>query len=106
VSTYKPNHKDFAAFMMSRQIAKPVEEIAEAVKGVAIPLTPEKTGAMRSKYEVSEIAPVVINGSPRRTFEVRNADPAAPAVEFGGKRNKAIRPLGRAAALFGDGSPG
>lgn len=109
MSYYKPNHRGFQAFMMSRQIADPVEEIAEAVKGVAIILTPKDTGAMASDYEVSEVTPVVINGSPRRTFEVRNRNKAAPPVEFGGRGGagpkKAVRPLGRAAAMFGDGSP-
>jgi len=102
MSRYKPNHKGFQEFMLSRQMQKPVTQVAEAVKDDAVDNTPEATGAMKGSYEVKEIEPVVVNHSPRVASEVRNSNPAAPAVEFGGKRNKAIRPLGRAAAKHGD----
>lgn len=102
MSEYKPDHKGFAAFMRSAQMQAPVTKVAEAVKADAIVLTPESTGAMKSSYEVKEIAPVVVNRTPRVAAEVRNRNAAAPAVEFGGKRNKAVRPLGQAAAKHGD----
>lgn len=102
MSTYKPNNKDFGRFMVSRQVQQPVNAVAEAVKARAVDLTPEATGAMKAAYEVNEIAPVAVNSSPRASAEVRNSNPAAPAVEFGGKRNKPVRPLGQAASEFGD----
>lgn len=102
MSTYKPNHKDFGRFMVSRQMQRPVHEVAESVKDRAVDYTPEATGAMKSEYEVNDVAPAVVNGEPRATSEVRNRNAASPAVEFGGKRNTAVRPLGRAAAEHGD----
>lgn len=102
MSKYVPDHKGFGAFMLSLQMQKPITQIAEAVKADGIENTPEATGAMKSSYEVNEIDPVVVNRSPRVASEVRNRNAAAPAVEFGGKRNKAVRPLGRAAARHGD----
>jgi hypothetical protein len=101
MSRYKPNHEDFGRFMLSMQIQKPITAVAEAVKADAITNTPEATGAMKSDYEVNDIN-VTVNKGPRAAAEVRNSNPAAPAVEFGGKRNKAVRPLGRAAAKHGD----
>lgn len=102
MSRYKPNHKDFGRFMLSLQVQKPIDKVAEAVKADAIENTPEATGAMKADYEVNRIAPVTVNKSPRVAAEVRNSNAAAPAVEFGGKRNKPERPLGRAAAKHGD----
>jgi hypothetical protein len=102
VSRYKPDHKGFGAFMLSLQMQKPITEVAEAVKVDAIENTPEQTGAMKADYKVNKIAPVTVNKDPRVAAEVRNSNPAAPAVEFGGKRNKPVRPLGRAAAKHGD----
>lgn len=102
MSTYKPDHESFGRFMLSMQMQKPVTAVAEAVKAVAVERTPKATGSMASSYEVNELPAVTVAGSPRVASEVRNSDEAAPAVEFGGKRNEAIRPLGSAAADFGD----
>lgn len=102
MSRYQPDHASFARFMVSRQIQKPIHDVAEAVKADAITLTPEATGALKSDYKVNDIAPVTVNGAPRAASEVRNSNPAAAPVEFGGKRNAAVRPLGRAAAHHGD----
>lgn len=101
MSRYEPDHKGFGRFMLSLQVQKPITKIAEAIKADAIVNTPEATGAMKSDYEVKDIK-VTVNKGPRAAAEVRNSNPAAPAVEFGGKRNKAVRPLGRAAAKHGD----
>jgi bacteriophage HK97-gp10 putative tail-component len=101
MSRYKPNHEDFGRFMLSVQMQKPITAVAEVVKADAVENTPEATGAMKSDYEVNDIK-VTVNKGPRVAAEVRNGNPAAPAVEFGGKRNKPVRPLGRAAAKHGD----
>ena len=102
LSKYVADHESFGRFMLSRQMQKPVTEVAEAVKAVAVANTPKATGKMADSYDVNELPAVTVAGSPRVASEVRNEDDAAPAVEFGGKRNKAIRPLGSAASLFGD----
>jgi hypothetical protein len=102
VSRYVPDHKGFAEFMVSPQVEKPVVAVAEAIKVEAIDGTPVKTGALADGYEVNVIAPIVVNGTPRASAEVRNSDPAAAPQEFGNKHVKGHRMLGKAASRFGD----
>lgn len=102
MSRYRPNRDGFGAFMVSQQMQKPVTEIAEAIAVDAAADAPKKTGALAAGFEARPTAPTVVNGAARVSAEVRNEDPAAAPNEFGGKRNKANRTLGRAAAKYGD----
>lgn len=103
MSKYKPNHKDFGRFMVSRQMQRPVREIAEEIKADAVANTPEKTGDLKNSYEVNDITVVAgAPASPRASAEVRNSDPAAAPQEFGNKHLKGVRMLGKAASRYGD----
>lgn len=102
MSRYVPDHKGFAEFMVSAQVQRPVTEVAEEIAVDAKSGTPVKTGALADGYKVKVIAPVVVNGSPRASAEVRNSDPAAAPQEFGNKHVKGHRMLGKAASRFGD----
>lgn len=101
MSRYVPNHKDFARFMVSRQIQKPVNQVAELIKADAIADTPTDQGDLVAGYEVSEIT-VPINGDPHAAAEVRNRDRAAAPQEFGNVHLKGVRMLGKAASKYGD----
>jgi hypothetical protein len=102
VSKYKPNHRSFEEFMLSRQIKSPVREIAELIKADAAANTPVKTGDLAGSYEVNDVTPVVAGGNPRAAYEVRNSDPAAAPQEFGNVHVKGQRMLGKAASRYGD----
>lgn len=112
---YVFDNKSFGEFMMSKQIADPVEKASHDVRAIARDLTPydasDQDGPhMRDMFVVQETTPFVSKKyGPRRTFKVINTHPGSGAIEFGFKlgkkaRNvagKGHRMLGRAGARVG-----
>ena len=107
-SLYIEDHESFGRFMLSGQIRKPVAEVAEQIRLVAIGDTRKRTGDLASGYRVKiNAGTIVVNDahpSARVKVEVFNSDEAAAPMEFGNSRvgKPGRRALGRAGALFGD----
>lgn len=104
--TYKPNHKDMALFMNSEQARKPAIEVAQAIVAdlkstVKRSASEDSDGHLADSFEVNRTTPAVeIGGNPRVGAEVFSSHPAAAPEEFGGRRNRARRWLGKAGAKF------
>jgi hypothetical protein len=105
---YKPNHAGMRRFLNSKQAQDPVVAVAEAIAEVA------KANSVRSnrpgphmadQFKVERVK-LPVSGELRGAARVTNSDPAAVPNEFGGKKNKAHRMLGRAGAQFGDAKGG
>ena len=109
---YKPNHKEFGEFILSEQARRPAIEAAQHIAEIARARAPRGEGPgphMADQYKVNENpAPVVLAGNPRAGAEVFNEDINATRNEFGNKRTKAHRTLGKAGAEVGEmrGQPG
>lgn len=103
-SGYKPDHRGIGRFMVSEQARRPAIRIAHKIVPVAKADTPVQDGVLINSYEVDERPPnvFVLPGGYRSVAKVVNTAPHAAAVEFGNKRSRARRMLGRAAARFGD----
>lgn len=104
---YKPDHKGMQEFMLSEQARQPCVEVAKqivmnlAVKVKRSPGTGDVDGHLADSYKVNEhSAPVTLGEAPRVGAEVYSEHPAAAPEEFGGKKNKPRRWLGRAGAKF------
>lgn len=115
---YVPNHRSFGAFMRSDQMRDVTEEVAKDIAALAKEYSPTSSrgGAqdgkrMRDQFKVERSAGLLkVGGNLRvRVIVSNNARSAAPN-EFGTKRNKRYRMLGRAGAQFGafkpEGGPG
>lgn len=110
---YVPNHRSFGAFMRSDQMRDVTEEVAEDIADVAKQLSPvssrggEQEGRrMRDRFEVVRQAGLLkVGGNLRVKVEVINNARSAAPNEFGTRRNKRHRMLGRAGARFGDFKP-
>jgi hypothetical protein len=101
---YKPNHSDMRRFLNSKQAQDPVVAVAKDIAAAAkanSPRSDQPGDHMADKFEVERVK-LPVSGEPRGAARVTNSDPAAVPNEFGGKRNRAHRMLGRAGALFGD----
>lgn len=106
-AVYKSNRKSFGAFMRSEQIREPVARVAEEIAKMAATFAPrsaEEDGEhMADQFEVNRDAGTLkVSGNIRVRVDVFNNSRHAAVNEFGGKRNKKSRMLGRAGALFGD----
>lgn len=101
---FKPDHKGIGRFMLSEQARRPAVQIAHEIIPVAKASTPIQSGDLVGSYKVDERPPpaFVLPGGYRAVAKVTNTAPHAAAVEFGNKRSRARRMLGRAAAQFGD----
>jgi hypothetical protein len=103
---YVPDHRSFGEFILSPQIARPVIIIASKVALEAARLTPLGPGPgphMKHQYQVSQAILAVGRRRNRRVVgKVSNDSPHAAAVEFGNSHARGQRPLGRAAAQYGE----
>lgn len=110
---YVPNHRSFGAFMRSEQARDVTAEVANDIAGAAKALSPtsERGGdqdgrRMRDQFEVVREAGLMkVGGNLRVLVEVVNGARSAAPNEFGTRRNKRHRMLGRAGAMFGDFKP-
>lgn len=110
--TYKPNHKSFGEFIKSDQVRDFTVEVANDISTEARKLAPRRKNrgvvpdggaAMADRFEVvREAGFMKVSRSVRVKVDVINSAPSAAPNEFGGKRNKRYRMLGRAGAMFGD----
>jgi hypothetical protein len=110
---YVPNHRSFGAFMRSDQMRDVTIEVAEDIAAMAKEFSPQskrggdQTGRrMRDQFKVERDAGLMKVGGNLRVLVIvsNNARSAAPN-EFGTRRNKRYRMLGRAGAMFGDFKP-
>lgn len=104
---YKPDHKGMQEFMLSEQARQPCVEVAKqivadlAVKVKRSSGTGGADGHLADSFKVNEnAAPVTLGEAPRVGAEVYSEHPGAAPDEFGGKRNKPRRWLGRAGAKY------
>lgn len=110
---YKPNHRSFGAFMKSEQMRDVTTEVAEDIAALAKKYSPvSKRGGdqegrrMRDQFEVvREAGMIKVGGNLRIKVEVVNGARSAAPNEFGTRKNKRHRMLGRAGAAFGDFKP-
>lgn len=110
---YVPNHRSFGAFMKSDQMRDVTEEVAVDIAETAKGLSPVSTRGgdqegrrMRDQFEVIRNAGLIkVDGNLRVKVEVVNGARSAAPNEFGTRRNKRHRMLGRAGAKFGDFKP-
>lgn len=110
---YVPNHSSFGAFIRSDQVRDPTEQVANDIAALAKEYSPESSRGgdqvgrrMRDQFKVEREAGLIkVAGNLRvRVIVSNNARSAAPN-EFGTRRNKRHRMLGRAGAKFGDFKP-
>lgn len=102
---YVPDHKSFGAFMVSPQVAYPVIQITAKVAKTARYNTPLGPGPVHMRDQYRESTKVIAIGRRRNkriAGIVKNTSPHAAAVEFGNSHAKGQRPLGRAAAMYGE----
>lgn len=104
---YKPDHKGMQAFMLSEQARQPCIEVAEAIVAilkVRVKRSPGSGGVdghLADSYKVNKhSAPVTLGEAPRVGAEVYSEHPAAAPEEFGGKKNKPRRWLGKTGNKF------
>lgn len=113
---YRPDHsKDdgFGGFILSDQVRDVTTEVARDIAQEAGRLAPRRKAgqvpdgaAMADRFEVNEDAGTIkVGRNVRIKVEVFNEATSAAPNEFGNKRNKRHRMLGRAGAKFGDFKP-
>lgn len=103
---YRPNNESFGEFMVSEQMRDVTAEAAGDVVAIVREIAPRSDGPgphMADEYHVDrEAGERRIGRNIRVRVDVFNTNPAAAANEFGTRRNRRSRPLGRAAALVGE----
>lgn len=112
-AVFRPDHKSFGEFILSDQIRDPVAEVCGDIASLAGVWAPRrKSGitppgeAMADNFKVERNAGVLkVAGNLRVMCHVYNSKPSAAPNEFGSKRNKRHRMLGRAGAAYGDFKP-
>lgn len=110
---YVPNHRSFGAFLRSEQMRDVTEDVASDIASTAKALSPESSRGgdqegrrMKDQFKVEREAGLMkVSGNFRVMVIVSNNARSAAPNEFGTKRNKRHRMLGRAGALFGDFKP-
>lgn len=110
---YVPNHESFGEFMLSDQMRDVTAEVAEDIAAAAKGFSPvssrggdQEGRRMRDRFEVEKNAgAIMVAGNLRVLVIVSNNARSAAPNEFGTKRTKRHRMLGRAGALFGDFKP-
>ena len=110
---YVPNHRSFGAFMKSDQMRDVTEEVAGDIADTAKALSPVSSRGgdqdgrrMRDQFRVVRNAgQLKVGGNLRVKVEVVNGARSAAPNEFGTRRNKRHRMLGRAGARYGDFKP-
>lgn len=112
-SRYVMNNRSFGEFMRSAQVRKPVVEVAHAIARRAAELSPRRKHgiappgtALSDRFEIKpEAGTLTVNREARVKVEVYNSAASAAPNEFGNKRTKRHRMLGRAGAAYGDFKP-
>lgn len=107
---YKEDHKSFGEFIRSAQMRAVTVEVAHDIADRARDLSPRrkkgkpKAGTeMADRFKVkAEAGLMKVDRALRVKVEVYNEARSAAPNEFGGKKNKRHRMLGRAGAAFGD----
>jgi hypothetical protein len=110
---YVMNNHSFGEFMRSTQVRKPVVEVAHGIARHAADHSPRRKHgvappgtALADRFEVkAEAGELVVNREARVKVEVFNSAASAAPNEFGNKRTKRHRMLGRAGAAYGDFKP-
>lgn len=110
---YVANNRSFGAFMRSDQMRDVTVEVAEDIAKAAKALSPvssrggDRDGRrMRDQFKVVRAAGLLkVAGNLRVKVEVINNARSAAPNEFGTRKNKRHRMLGRAGARFGDFKP-
>lgn len=113
VTRYVPNHRSFGAFIKSDQVRDPVAEVAQDIALAAKALSPTSSRGgdqegrrMKDQFKVNKAAGLIkVAGNLRVKVEITNDARSAAPNEFGTKRTKRHRMLGRAGAAFGDFKP-
>lgn len=107
---YVPNHRSFGAFMKSERMRDVTEEVANDIAKRAAELSPrsERGGVQDGKRMADQFRVVrnsgmlKVGGNLRVRVRVVNPARSAAPNEFGTRKNKRHRMLGRAGAEFGD----
>lgn len=110
---YVANNRSFGAFMRSDQMRDVTAEVSDDIADLAGELSPTSSRGgtqdglrLRDQFEVVRDAGVMkVGGNIRVMVEVVNPARSAAPNEFGTRRNKRHRMLGRAGAAFGDFKP-
>lgn len=110
---YVPNRRSFGAFMRSDQMRNVTEEVAVDIAALAREFSPvsqrggKQDGVrMRDQFRVIRNSGYLkVGGNLRVQIQVVNDARSAAPNEFGTRRNKRHRMLGRAGATFGDFKP-
>ena len=112
-AVFRPDHVSFGEFILSEQVRDVTAEVAADIADLAGQYAPRrKKGvtpngqAMADRFKVNrEAGTLRVAGNVRVKVEVFNEAPSAAPNEFGSKRNKRHRMLGRAGAFYGDFKP-
>ena len=111
---YHPDHTSFGRFILSRQARQPAMKAAQDIAAIARRIAPkgkhEGSGdptPFSARFKVvRQIEPWVNTGTgppnPRAIARVENDSPHAAALEFGNRRTKKHRTLGKAGAMVGE----
>lgn len=108
---FRPDHKSFGEFIRSEQVRDPVEEVSKDIADLAGQYAPRRKDrgnvkegtAMADRFRVQRMAGFInVAGNSRVKVTVYNTAASAAPNEFGNKRTKRHRMLGRAGAAFGD----
>lgn len=110
---YVPNHRSFGAFIRSDQMRDVTEEVAKDIALLAKEYSPtsqrggDQDGRrMKDQFKVVRNAGFMkVSGNLRVKVEIVNNARSAAPNEFGTRKNKRHRMLGRAGAAFGDFKP-
>lgn len=110
---YVMNNRSFGEMMRSEQVRKPVAEVARQIARRAGEYSPRRKHgvappgtALHDRFRVKvEAGTLTVNGEARVMVEVFNDARSAAPNEFGNKKTKRHRMLGRAGADFGDFKP-
>lgn len=110
---FKPDHKSFGEFILSEQVRDVTTDVAQDIADLAGQLAPRRKHgqapdgtSMADRFEVKrEAGTIKVGRNVRVKVEVFNSARSAAPNEFGGRRNKRHRMLGRAGATFGDFKP-
>lgn len=110
---YVPNHPSFGSFIRSDQVRDPTAEVAQDIATAAKGFSPTSSRGgdqegrrMKDQFKVVKQAGMIkVSGNIRVKVEVVNNARSAAPNEFGTRRNRRHRMLGRAGAMFGDFKP-
>lgn len=111
-SVYIEDHESFGAFIMSDQMRDPVFEVTKDIEKLA-GATAKRDNSSKSNIHhyadgfksLREGGALHVHRALRVMCLVYNDDPVALYNEFGNRKSKRLRTLGRAGAKYGDFKP-